>query len=76
MPEEDPTEELEEIIELYQNKQIPQEAFDWANGALETTEGILETIESMDANGHDVPTPAQEEALENIYVAACNWLKK
>ena len=76
MSEKDPTEELEEIMELYQNKRMPKKAFDWANRTLKTAESILETIESMEENGHDVPTLAQEKALENIYVAACNWLRK
>jgi len=76
MSEEDPREELEEIIELYQNKHMPKKAYDWASNALETTKSIIETIEDMEVNGHDAPTPAQEDALENIYIAACNWLKK
>jgi hypothetical protein len=76
MPEDDPTEELEEIIDLYHEDKMPESAYDFASDALETTESILETIEDMQANGHDAPTINQEDALENIYVAACNWLKR
>jgi two-component SAPR family response regulator len=75
MSEEDPREELEKIIELYKKKHLPKKAYDWASDALETAESIIETIEDMQANGHDAPTSAQEEALENIYTAACNWLR-
>lgn len=76
MSEEDPREELEEIIDLYKKHHMPKKAYNWASDALETTEEIIETIEDMQANGHDAPTSAQEDALENIYTAACNWLKK
>ncbi|WP_092379611.1 hypothetical protein [Desulfomicrobium apsheronum] len=76
MPEDDPREELEEIIELYYAHKMPKSAYKFASDALETAESILETIEDMQANGHDGPTLNQEEALENIYIAACNWLKR
>lgn len=75
MSEEDPREELEKIIELYLEKHLPKKAYDWASDALETAESIIETIEDMQASGHDAPTSAQEEALGNIYTAACNWLR-
>jgi hypothetical protein len=74
MPNDDPTEELERIISGYQNGLMPEAAHSWASGALVTTEEILETIEGMEGNGHD-RSPDQEDALENIYIAACNWLK-
>ena len=76
MPEDDPREELEEIIDLYHDHKIPEIAYDFATDALNTAESILDTIDDMQANGADAPTSNQEEALENIYVAACNWLKR
>ena len=76
MPEDDPREDLEEIIILYHDHKMPEIAYEFASGALETAEEIIDTIESMQSNGHDAPTSGQEEALENIYIAACNWLKR
>ena len=75
MPEDDPTEELNEIIRRFHDGKLPQNAYDFANDTLERTEEILETIEEMEANGHD-RSPNQEEALENIYIGACKWLKR
>lgn len=75
MPSDDPTEELSEIIDLYRENRLPEAALDFANGALTTAEEVLETIEEMEGNGYD-RSADQESALENIYCAACNWLKK
>lgn len=76
MSEEDPREELEEIIDLYDNDHMPEIAYQWAIDALETAESIVETIEEMQSKGLDAPTYSQEEALINIYNAACNWLRR
>jgi len=73
---EDPTEELDEIIELCEAGKLPPQAGQWAEKACETAEGILETIDSMQSNGADAPTERQTEALTNIYEAACKWLKR
>ena len=75
MPVDDPRFELKRIIELYHEHHIPKMAYEWASGALETTESIFDTIEEMEINGADAPTSAQEEALANICSAACRWLK-
>ncbi len=42
--------------------------------ARSTAESILQTIESMRSDGKRAPTPEQTRALDNIFVAACNWL--
>jgi two-component SAPR family response regulator len=76
MSEEDPREELDEIFSLYKNHNLPEKAYVWARNAYSTTEEIIETIESMQFNGHDAPTSSQEDALSNIYKAACNWLNR
>ncbi len=76
MPEDDPREELEELIKLYEKDRMPKEAYEWACGALNTAESILQTIEDMQENNCDAPTLGQENALENIYDAACSWLKR
>ena len=75
MPSDDPTEELNEILDLCRQKRLPGVAEAWATDALVTTEEMLETIEEMEGNGYD-RTADQEVALENIYTAACNWLKR
>lgn len=74
MSVEDPREELEEILARCKNGRLPRKAKDWASGARDSAEDIIETIESMQANGKDAPTYSQEEALENIYKGACKWL--
>jgi|TARA_B100000315_G_C14199920_1_gene417225 hypothetical protein len=76
MPEDDPREELEELIKLYENGCMPKEAYEWACGALNTAESILQTIEDMQEDNRDAPTLDQEKALKNIYDAACRWLKR
>ncbi len=76
MSEEDPREEIQEIIDLYHDHHMPEIAYKWAVGAFETADSIMETIEDMQARGHDAPTVAQEEALSNMYNAACKWLRK
>ncbi|MEX2524868.1 MAG: hypothetical protein WD750_07915 [Gammaproteobacteria bacterium] len=76
MSEEDPREELEEIIDLYNNHHMSKMAYQWAIDALDTAESIIETIEDMQSKGLDAPTYSQEEALTNIYNAACNWLRR
>lgn len=72
----DPTEELRELDREINRpgSNLPDGAVSWMNGAHETTEQILETIESMQSNGVDAPTSAQKKALYNVYVAACRWL--
>ena len=75
MPIDDPREELEEIIDLYEEGKLPVDAGYWATGALEVAEGIFETIDDMKSWGKDAPTARQEDALENIYEAAMRWLE-
>lgn len=74
MSEEDPREELKEIFDLYNDHHLPKKAYEWAVSAYDTADDIINTIEDMEANGHDAPTSSQEDALYNIYKAACNWL--
>jgi hypothetical protein len=76
MSDEDPREELDEIIDLYNNHHFPKKAYEWARSAYSTADEIIDTIEDMQANGHDAPTSSQEDALSNIHRAACNWLKR
>ena len=76
MSAEDPTEELDEMLDLVAAGELPKKAADWANSTSGTAEEILETIDSMVANGVDAPTGSQEEALYNIYVGACRWLHR
>lgn len=76
MSAEDPTDELDEILELVAAGKLPRKAADWADGAYGTATEILETIESMLANGVDAPTSGQEGALEKIYQGACRWLHR
>lgn len=75
MPADDPTPELREILKLCDQHKLPSAAREFAAGALDTAEDILETISDMESNGVDAPTSGQEEALENIYAGACSWLK-
>lgn len=72
----DPTEELQELDREINTpgSTLPDGAVSWIDGAHETAEQILETIESMRSNGVDAPTSAQKRALYNIYAAACRWL--
>lgn len=76
MSEDDPREELEEIIDLYNYHKLPKIAYEFASDALDTAGSILDTIEEMQDNGVDAPTANQEEALGNIYIAACKWLNR
>ncbi len=75
MPDDDPTDELDEILDLCREQHLPNDAETWATKALVTAEEILETIEEMEGNGHD-RTVDQEIALENIYTSACNWFRR
>jgi hypothetical protein len=74
MPEDDPREELEELIKLCEEGHRSDEGYEWACSALNTAESIMQTIEDMQENGRDAPTSGQERALENIYDAARRWL--
>ena len=74
MPADDPTPELERILRRVENHRLPEKAGEWANGALDTVESIQNTISSMAERGLDVPTDAQANALEKIYIGACRWL--
>ncbi|WP_169972921.1 hypothetical protein [Tautonia rosea] len=76
MSEEDPREELDQIIELCAAGRLPQSAGQWAEDVYETAEDILETVDAMQSNGVDAPTSKQARALENIYDAARNWLER
>lgn len=76
MSAEDPTEELEEILELARVGRLPRKAADWADDALSTAESILGTIDDMETAGVDAPTFGQSEALEHIYEGACRWLHR
>lgn len=66
MPADDPTPELEEILKLCDQHKLPAAAREFAAGALDTAEDILETISDMESSGADAPTPSQEEALEHL----------
>jgi len=68
---EDPREELTHAIELCEDGLIPPEAGVWAVSARERTERILETIDSMCANGQLAPTRRQVQSLANIHAGAC-----
>ncbi len=74
MPATDPTVELSDIIDRVVTGRLPTMAADWAKSAMGTAEGILATIDEMEANGVEAPTDAQAHALANIYDAACRWL--
>ena len=76
MPEDDPREELEELIKLCEEGHRPNDAYEWAYSALDTVESIMQTIEDMQGNDADAPTSRQVRALENIYDAARRWLDK
>lgn len=76
MSAEDPTEELEEIMERAHAGRLPRRASEWADGAWATARDILDTIEDMQGRGVDAPTEMQAEVLENIYHGACRWLHR
>ena len=68
---EDPRDELTHAIELCEDGLIPPEAGVWALSARERAERLLETIDSMCANGQLAPTRRQAKALANIHAGAC-----
>jgi two-component SAPR family response regulator len=74
MPEDDPTPELQEIIDGYLDDQQSEEAYIWAKNALEAAEDILQAVGEMKAL-HLNMTAEQEDALEDIYKEAWQWLK-
>jgi hypothetical protein len=76
MSSENPIEELQELEDAINapGSSLPNEAIEWVDGAHETAESILATIDSMVSNGVSAPTLAQQVALYNIYSGACAWL--
>ncbi len=76
MPIDDPTPELEEILQSFDSGVLPVEAQTWALGALRTTVGINHTIGLMLEAGVNAPTDAQKVALANMFNAALRWLGK
>jgi hypothetical protein len=74
MSAEDPLPELEEVIAASESGELPVEAGEWAAGAYETAESILDTVDSMQSDGIHAPTDAQSRALRNVHEAACRWL--
>ena len=72
MPAEDPTPEINEIINAYLEDQLPEAAYTWAKEALTTTDNILQTIQEMKALGN-YDTSTQLDALEKIYKSAWQW---
>jgi hypothetical protein len=76
MPIDDPTPELEEILQKFEAGVLPVEAQTWALSALGTTTGINHTIGSMLDAGVNAPTDAQKVALANMFHAALKWLGK
>jgi len=74
MPEDDPTPELQEIMDAYLDDQLSEEAYTWAKGALEAAEDILQEVGEMKAL-HQSMTAEQEDALEDIYKEAWQRLK-
>ena len=72
----DPRPELEEVISLAEEGELPRKAASWAEGALETAESILETVAEMQENGHPAPTHRQAQALRNIKAGALRWLHR
>jgi hypothetical protein len=73
---EDPREELREVIDLSDRGELPDDAGCFARSALDTVEGILETIDSMQESGSEAPTADQARALRNICQGALNWLAR
>jgi hypothetical protein len=63
-------EKLEKIIDLAEDGHLPRSAGRWAEGALETAESIISSIDDRDDGGTD----GQLSALENIEEAADKWL--
>ena len=64
-------EKLEEIIDLTEDNKLPRSAGEWAENVFETTESIIESMESRDDGG----TESQQDALDNIEDAADRWLR-
>jgi hypothetical protein len=69
-----PLEELAKVVELCELGLMPREGGEWAVSAFGTAESILKTIDSMRSDGKRAPTLGQARALDNIFVAASNWL--
>ncbi|HNX94253.1 MAG TPA: hypothetical protein PKL14_03760 [Holophaga sp.] len=63
-----------DILERCATGRLPKAARDFANGALETANGIYDTMEDMGNRLMDVPTEAQAAALNRIHRGACKWL--
>jgi uncharacterized protein YifE (UPF0438 family) len=65
---------LEQVIILAEKGILPTTAKEWGQSALNNTDAIQETVDSMQANGVEAPTVAQSRAFENIYQAALRWI--
>lgn len=72
----DPRPALQSILRLCSEGHLPAKVRDWAASALNTAAAIYRTMEAMENNGVEVPTPGQARALGNIDHAARAWLKK
>jgi hypothetical protein len=72
----DPRPALHSILRLCSEGHLPAKVRGWATSALDTAAAIYRTMDDMEKNGVDVPTPGQARALGNIDHAAHAWLKK
>jgi hypothetical protein len=70
----DPREELDNLFTGIESGEITERAVRFFDKYDEIARAILATIESMQSNGVDAPTPRQSRALQNIYLGACYWL--
>lgn len=70
----DPREELDDLFAGIESGEITERAVRFFDKYDEIARAILATIESMQSNGVDAPTPRQRRALQNIYLGACYWL--
>jgi hypothetical protein len=72
----DPRPALLSILRLCSEGRLPAKVRGWAASALDTAAAIYRTMDDMENNGVNVPTPGQAQALRNIDHAARAWLKK
>jgi hypothetical protein len=70
-----PRKDLDQVIELSEAGQLPEDARRWAESAAQTADDILLTIRAMKRKGLSAPTLPQREALANISAAARRWLR-
>jgi two-component SAPR family response regulator len=73
MPAEDPTREIDEVIDAYFEERLPEEAYLWAKAALERVDEMHSALRDLDDLG-DPNTATLENGLEDIYKEAWQWL--